>query len=184
MNIWAYKFRTPNYVHFSQSFIPPSLLWVFVIFCLLKCNWICLKIVQTDRQTDRRRTNGRTDRRTDRRKDDGRTDRQTDGGTDRQTDGQTSVTQSGDINKPLSQRWCKTKVLRASFFFCFACMDRFADCKVWGNQSGIAEWATQRHNLGRIIITILIASNGLWLRTLLLIRTSYHSWNVRKVAGH
>jgi len=90
---------------------------VFVIFCLLKCNWICLKIVQTDRQTDRRRTNGRTDRRTDRRKDDGRTDRQTDGGTDRQTDGQTSVTQSGDINKPLSQRWCKTKVLRASFFF-------------------------------------------------------------------
>ena len=43
----------------------------------------------------------------------------------------------------------------------------------------LSKWATQSPNLGRIIISIPIASNGIWLRTLLLIHTSYHSWIVR-----
>lgn len=46
-------------------------------------------------------------------------------------------------------------------------------------RAALLKWATQCPNLGRIIISIPIASIGFWLRTVLLIHTSYYSWIFR-----
>ena len=88
---------------------------------------------------------------------------------------QLSATQFGNMDKQaLSQRRCKPKALRAFFFFILLAWLGLLIARSEVIRAVLPRWATQRPNLGRIIISIPIVSNGFWLRTVLLIHTSYH----------